>query len=296
MGKRQILKQVDAQTAVVEYPEDGTTAAMIRAEPAHDATGKEVATWISVEGTDVVTLTVEHNAPGLVYPVVGGPRFEVGYVVVRAVIPPEPIAGEDEITVSEYWESAPETATASDAGFANHEHEGQWDHKHFRWIQCEPIGEVGDAPPYFMPKRPGGDCGNPFAGEEGAGGTAFSYGIRGDYYRVLGTVAKHLGSSTDHIECAKKYNTDNIADQGIARWEFFINPAQRCEWYGKTKEGGGAEVGHGQHITPYGEWNWGVKGAAQDQWDISQKGLALYIWATDSGYVGHHNTTCIDCN
>jgi sugar lactone lactonase YvrE len=117
MGKGQALKQIDAQTAVVEYPEDGTTAAMIRAEPAHDATGKEVITSLTVEGTDVVTLTVQHTAPGLVYPVVGGPRFEVGYVTVRAVIPPEPeqVGPEEEAELTEYWESAPEPATASAA-------------------------------------------------------------------------------------------------------------------------------------------------------------------------------------
>jgi hypothetical protein len=296
MGKGQALEQIDSQTAVVVYPEDGTTASMIRAEPAHDATGEEVATSLTVEGTDVVTLTVKHKAPGLVYPVVGGPRFEVGYVVVRAVIPPEPGPGVDEgaTDISEYWESAPEAATASDAGFANHEHEGHWEHKRFRWIQCEPIGEVGDVPPYFAP-RPGGVCGNPFAGEEGDSGIAFSVGIRGDYYRVTGSIAKHLGSPTDHIECAKKYNKAHIDDQGIAKWEFFINPAQRCEWYGKTKDGGGAEVGRGKHLTPYGEWNWGVKGAGEDQWHINQMGLALYLWVTDTNHVGRHKTTCIDC-
>jgi hypothetical protein len=232
-----------------------------------------------------------------VYPVVGGPRFEVGYVLVRVDIPPEPVPGneepEDGASVSEYWESAPESASASEAELAEPvalRSKDKIEHRHFRWIQCIEVGDAaGDAPL----KRPGGSCGNPFAGEEGAEDIAFSYGIRGDYYRVLGDWVKHRGSSTAHIECAKKNNVPHWDKGAVIEPSYFIDPAQRCEWYGKTRDGGGAFVEHGEHLTPYGEWNWGIGGSTH--WNIRQAGLALYIWAASSGHVGHHKTTCIDC-
>jgi hypothetical protein len=116
-------------------------------------------------------------------------------------------------------------------------------------------------------------------------------GIRGDYYRVLGLWAKHPGERTDHIECDKKYNKKNV--ETGANWAYFIDPAQRCEWYGKTKDGGGKFVEHGEHLTPYSEWNWGV--GERENFSHYQTGLALYIWVTDTGHIGHHKTTCIDC-
>jgi hypothetical protein len=60
---------------------------LIRLMPAHDALGHEVPTYLEVTAPNVVTLTVEHHKEAYVYPVIGGPAFEVGYSTVE-VIPP----------------------------------------------------------------------------------------------------------------------------------------------------------------------------------------------------------------
>ncbi len=95
MGKGQSLVQIDEWDAEVRNA-NGSSAVSIRAQPAHDATGKELPTSIKVEGTNVVTLTVQHKVAGVVYPVVGGPGFEVGYETASAYIPSaEEGGGED---------------------------------------------------------------------------------------------------------------------------------------------------------------------------------------------------------
>jgi hypothetical protein len=88
LGKGQELQQVDAQHAQVAY-DDGTIAATIDAERAHDAEGSEVPTSLAVSDGNVVTLTVHHRAGNsaadgapFIYPVVGGPGFVIGPVEV----------------------------------------------------------------------------------------------------------------------------------------------------------------------------------------------------------------------
>ena len=95
LGKGQVLVQTDEKTAEVRYPEDGTIAASIRAELAHDATGKELDTFLSVEAPDVVTLTVRHRVANVTYPVVAGPGFEVGYESVTVYPPVEEVEEEE---------------------------------------------------------------------------------------------------------------------------------------------------------------------------------------------------------
>jgi hypothetical protein len=63
----QTLESVDDQTAEV-YFTDGTPAMMIRAEPAHDATGAKVPSTLSVRAPNVITLTVSHAGGNFVYP------------------------------------------------------------------------------------------------------------------------------------------------------------------------------------------------------------------------------------
>jgi len=79
IGAGQYLKQMTAQNVELYY-EDGTPAMMISAEPAHDAVGNEIVTTLEKTGSDEVTLTVPHQkTTGIVYPVVSGPGFKVGY-------------------------------------------------------------------------------------------------------------------------------------------------------------------------------------------------------------------------
>jgi NHL repeat len=295
MGKGQSLVQVDEKTAEVVYPEDGTVNATIHAEPAHDATGKELSTSVAVEGSNVVTLTVHHKVEGVVYPVTGGPGFQVGYETVTAFPPPEEASeneGPGEGEIQEIEISAPEPATASDAGVEDlAAWRGKIQHRKYRWIQCKIIPEFPDV----HLRTAGGRCGNPFTRDEGEEDVAFNYGIRGDYYIVPGQWVKHRGTPTEHIECDKMYDGDHI-NQGLIHWTYFIDPARECKWYGHTQYGDEPSAKYGKHITPFGEWLWGSGGSqGNENWYHHQAGLALYIWASKDGYVGHHNTTCIDC-
>lgn len=95
LGIGQYLEQVDSQTVEMYY-EDGTPAMMIRAETAHDARGTEVPTLLSKSGPDTVALTVEHKGGDFVYPIVGGPGFQVGY---QATVITQPIQEGPEIVI-----------------------------------------------------------------------------------------------------------------------------------------------------------------------------------------------------
>jgi hypothetical protein len=77
----QKLEQVDSQDVAVFWG-NGDRALLINAEKAHDATGKEVPTELTAEGSDVITLTVKHTSGAFVYPVLAGPSFQSGYTEV----------------------------------------------------------------------------------------------------------------------------------------------------------------------------------------------------------------------
>jgi hypothetical protein len=77
----QKLEQVDSQDVAVFWG-NGDRALLINAEQAHDATGKEVPTELTAEGSDVITLTVKHTAASFVYPILAGPSFQSSYTEV----------------------------------------------------------------------------------------------------------------------------------------------------------------------------------------------------------------------
>ena len=87
VGPHQHLHLVNPWQAEVSY-EEGTTAFLISAEPAHDATGKSVPTSLSVEG-NTLTLKVEFHGGGFVYPVVAGAGWETSYTAPVIVEGPE---------------------------------------------------------------------------------------------------------------------------------------------------------------------------------------------------------------
>jgi DNA-binding beta-propeller fold protein YncE len=310
LGSEQILKPIDSKRAEVDY-EDGHEAYLITAEPASDAVGTTVPTSLSVSHGDIITLKVEHRQHEYVYPVVAGAGWEGGFHTEKIVGPPneKEIKEEEERIRHEEWEamehaageesggdseelyvSPPEPASAADAEV---EDLAEWhngiEHKNFRWIQCHHIDGFPDVK---LIARPGGVCGNPFTRDPGTEDIAFNYGIRGDYYIVPGKWVKHKGSSTEHIECDKMYDRENIENAGLIHWDYYINPARKCEWYGHTRDGGGSFAEYGKHITPYGEWVWGY---TSNPGDHQYAGLALYLWASKDEHVGHHTTTCIDC-
>lgn len=88
LGSRLSLSQVDSKTVGVYHP-DGSEAMLIRAELAHDATGKEVSTTLTLEPPNVITLTVHHRVEGVTYPVGAGASFELGHEYVTTYSPPE---------------------------------------------------------------------------------------------------------------------------------------------------------------------------------------------------------------
>jgi hypothetical protein len=77
----QKLEQVDPQDVAVFWG-NGDRALLISAEKAHDATGKEVPTELTAEGSKVITLTVKHTSASFVYPVLAGPSFQSSYTEV----------------------------------------------------------------------------------------------------------------------------------------------------------------------------------------------------------------------
>jgi sugar lactone lactonase YvrE len=304
MGKGQVLKQIDSQTAVVLYPEDGTIASMIRAEPAHDATGKEVITTLVVEGTDVVALTVKHKAPGLVYPVVGGPRFEVGYITVRAVIPPEPgtppVVSSNQTFYGYTGVSAPEPIEGSDGEASSSGVKSV--EKHFLRVECTHTGLYLEEQAGMSSADYTQDCGNPFQNRPGKG-IAYRYALHGRYSIKEGVKVWHEGGPTDHIGCfaeGRGTSLDELNGSESANWTMRRAHVDRCVWWGATRDGGGNVALEGKHITPVGRFVGEERGGCADDcgrpnpWVISnERAMAFYLWA--SGHIGFHITDCIDC-
>lgn len=93
LGTEKELVDIDEHFAEVRWIE-GPRAFLITAEEAHDATGKAVATSLAIENGDVLTLTVHHRVPGVVYPVLAGQSYETSYHPAEVIGPltnPEPI-------------------------------------------------------------------------------------------------------------------------------------------------------------------------------------------------------------
>jgi hypothetical protein len=82
----QTAAQVD-EADVEVYWEDGTEAMLIAAEPARDAVGHLVPTTLTLSEGNQITLTVSHRSSGVIYPVVSGAAFEVGYEAAESIAP-----------------------------------------------------------------------------------------------------------------------------------------------------------------------------------------------------------------
>ena len=301
------LKLIDEQHAGVFW-EDGTEAMLITAQAAHGADGEAVPVTLAVAG-NVVTETVHFHQPGIIYPVSAGVGWEGGFQTYYAEIVEEPEGSpeegfESEVTLENYavgrvWAfAAPEHAQPAEAEVSpealSSSEKAHLEHRRFRFIGCHVMDDA-----IFDPTKPELSatterCGNPFANDSGPRYVAFNYGIKGSFFRVPGVFAKHTGSQTDHIQCAKTLDKSHFGD-AIFEWKYFVTPV-RCEWYGKTKEGEPKYAPYGKHITPYGEWNWGNGKSWEGPWEHHKVGLALYIWASKDKYIGRHETICIDCS
>jgi hypothetical protein len=235
----QTLTKIDSQNAAVIYS-DGTVAMSISAEAAHDATGAYVATTLSVVG-NVVTLKVSHRLLGVVYPVLAGPTFEVGYSTVEVIIPPPPSHPPEARPLAEppYLitgnTSAPEAVSLQDAGLSEFDASAQAlmsvspgpHRRHYAQVQC-PAGA-------FVESDIG--CGNPWQGQH----PDYSWveGMRTTYMINPGSdVVWHRGDYESNIGCVQ-------ATQGPS-----MNPIQTtCRWINKKAEG------HDNYIAAHGNWN-----------------------------------------
>lgn len=298
------LMLLDSQHAEVYYKEGGFPAFTIEAEAAHDAIGTVVPTHLEVSG-NVLTLTVEHRNPSpaggsFVYPVIGGAGWQGGYRMISVELaepPPPDEEGSGEVgSAEEFVISAPEPSTPQQAGITESamisRAKNNTSRQPYRWIRCAPFPEydVEAKASYGTGKF---DCGNPFTRSSATNNVEFNFGLRGYFYFSPNNFVKHRGTATDEIECAKEDFPEHYEGRFLEP-EYWIDPAQRCVWWGHTSGGGGDYETVRKHLTPYGEWNTGE--GERGSWNIEQVGSALYIFATRSGFeINRHKTTCIDC-
>ncbi len=100
LNKGQTLKGIDTENVAI-FNEDGSQALLIKAEAAHDATGKAVPTALSASEGSVLTLTVKHRSANFVYPVLAGPSFDSSYTLPIIWEPPPP--SEEVPNTEEEW-------------------------------------------------------------------------------------------------------------------------------------------------------------------------------------------------
>lgn len=139
-------------------------------------------------------------------------------------------------------------------------------------------------------------CGNPFTRTVGSDDSESSFGVKGWFYDSPGHFVSHAGHASDEIECPKMDYPEHYIGGVLTEPDWFIDPAQKCEWWGKTGTGNGGQWEPvGKHIIAYGEWNSGS--GHPSNWTIKQLGELFFITATNGGYsVERFKTTCIPCH
>jgi len=260
LSPEKILLSLDEQHAEVRY-EDGPRAYLITAEQAHDATGKAVATSLTVSG-NVLTLTVYHHAGGVVYPVLAGQAYETSY---QPVVITGPLTIEDEELESEgesNWQVPPPPLSPS---------QGE------RLIKSRMRAGAGTVPP---------------PAPEGGGASA---SIR----RVF-TVKENAVCQIDRCAIYRVYlrNPSYIRGYDWVIWE--PNTEVHCGWsqdwqYSLTpivEETGcdfanpsKAYKGEDKHLTIFGRWEITAPVVVPPNFsELKTNYLALQIWVWPNGY------------
>ena len=306
LGDDQFLRAIDDTHAEVYYS-GHIPAFAITAEPAHDAVGTTVPTTLTVDNGNTVTLHVHYKAgnPGapFVYPVVGGTGWEGGFRTIEGGLE---VTGQAEggEAVEELVVGAPKPATPQEAGIEDlamiHRAEGATKRHYFRWIRCEKVWEIFDpGNGVGIGQRLGRSyCGNPFTRQKPSEDIAYNFGIAGYIFVSPGNFVSHAGVPSHGVECHKELFPEHFDFNGqyMVEPHYFIEPARKCVWWGKTAHGGGKLVYVGEHLSAFGEWNAGSGGP--ENWNITELGSAMYIYSNDSesGYrLERHKTLCIDC-
>jgi hypothetical protein len=118
VGEGESLRLINPQHAGVFW-EDGTQAMLLAAQPAHDGDGKAVETTLTVSEGNIVTLTVHHKVPGIIYPVVAGVGYLGGFQTIEGPpLPPEGFEYGFETATEQFFSPPPQVfyAKADDPG------------------------------------------------------------------------------------------------------------------------------------------------------------------------------------
>jgi NHL repeat len=266
----QSLVSIDPKMAQVVHG-DGRTAAFIEVELAHDATGKEVPTTLTVEAPDVITLTVDHKSQTFIYPVVAGAGFQVGYETAESfdpvpenafdieagggrtlvVGPPEPVPGnEADASTSSIGEKRKMFAES----ICGHNTK---DAKTI--VEALAIGKL--------------PCGNAFTDDLGQM-VLWHTTMRGAFLYAQGVRVRHRGA----IACGERMVSVSILK------DWWLKDDYECRYGPKTADGnGGASALPGHYLRAQAHWELGNRGNCGDlcppnPWIWDDKALELHLW------------------
>lgn len=271
LNKGQTLKAIDSQHVSI-FNSDESQALAIRAEAAHDATGKAVPTSLSANEGDVLTLTVKHRSGGFVYPVLAGPSFDSSY------------------TLPVIWEPAPETqprnlealdqqtlvvgvpeavpSNEADASLSTPDEK----RRKFAQTLCGHNFKMYEGFPAAA--TPFASCGNAFTKDPGEG-VVWHGTMRGAFFYTPGKLVRHK----DAIACEK----GTPEESNVVDWA--MQDAYECHYGPKTTDGnGGVHASGGHYLRAQAHWVLGFRGNCRDEcspnpWNwVYDKWLELHLW------------------
>ncbi len=278
LHEEQELKVIDEKHAGIFYP-DGTQALMITAEIAHDATGKEVPTSLSVSEGKVLTLTVHHQGGGFTYPISAGPTWQTGYQTVFVAGPPTKQEEEEEkaqLIGSEARDQgslvvgAPEFVPSNEADASLSTVDEK--RKKFAQTLCGHNFKMYEGFPAAA--TPFASCGNAFTKDPGEG-VVWHGTMRGAFFYTPGKLVRHK----DAIACAK----GTPEESNVVDWA--MQDAYECHYGPKTTDGnGGVHASGGHYLRAQAHWVLGFRGNCRDEcspnpWNwVYDKWLELHLW------------------
>jgi NHL repeat len=268
------LVSINEHTAEVFY-EDGTPAMMIEAELAHDATGKEVPTTLTVDEPDGITFTIHHKAQPFIYPVVAGAGFQVGYETVTVTEPPPPGIDSVHLEAEGYSNlvvGPPETVPLGEmeAGISSTREK----RRKFAETICGHKAKIIEGFPGA--KLPTASCGNAFTDDDGEW-VIWHATMRGAFFYTPGQTVRHGGA----IACF----AEEVQDSEITDWK--IDQAYECHYGPKTSDdNGGVHASGGHYLRAQAHWNLYNRGHCKDEcggqpnpWVLfADEALELHLW------------------
>lgn len=273
----QTLHQVNEDSAEI-WLSDGTPAMSILAEPAHDAVGKVVPTSLTVSGSNVVTLRVEHKSSSFTYPVTGGTGWKGGYSTETVAAPKD----QKELQ-EERFKREEEERIRNEEAKAEEER------------RLEEI-RLGINVPEYSHGYSGPEKILPYNNTDDGGASASSslphYGHFYYYdqctYDGPGGCKPYKLTTKTWIEYNKRFvwwKNDGIHPSCFKSTHGFSADLEFCNWVGQNHQ---PNYG-GYHITSRGVWTIAPLGGP---WEKEEP---VSVYAYPSGYANGHNTFCV-CN